>query len=128
MTEKGVVVVGGNAQSVSAAGGYMQGGGHGANSPLHGLAVDNLLEADVVTADGNLLTVNKCWNTDLFWAIRGGGGGTFGIVTRAVYKAHDKEPNYFQQMGTLVANNSCSDCRERLMRAYVDWMDWTTEN
>ena len=122
MTEKGVVVVGGNAQSVSTSGGYLQGGGHGANSPKHGLAVDNLLEADIVIADGTLLTVNKCWHPDLFFAIRGGGGGTFGIVTRAVYKAHEKEENYFQLRATLVANNSCSDCRQKLMRAYVDWM------
>ena len=105
-TEKGVVVVGGNALSVSTSGGYLQGGGHGANSPLHGLAVDNLLEADIVIADGTLLTINKCWHSDLFWAIRGGGGGTFGIVTRVVYKAHDKEPNYFKQNGVLFANTT----------------------
>ena len=96
MTEKEVVVVGGGALTVGAAGGFLQGGGHSANSPKLGLAVDNLLEADIVIADGTLLTTNKCWHTDLFWAIRGGGGGTFGIVTRAVYKAHEKEPNYFK--------------------------------
>ena len=96
MTEKEVVVVGGGALTVGAAGGYLQGGGHSANSPKLGLAVDNLLEADIVIADGTLLTINKCWHTDLFWAIRGGGGGTFGIVTRAVYKAHEKESNYFK--------------------------------
>ena len=94
-------------------------------SPLHGLAVDNLLEADIVIADGTLLTVNKCWHPDLFWAIRGGGGGTYGIVTRAVYKAHDKEPNYFGESATIMAKASCSDCKEKLMRAYVDWMAWS---
>ena len=56
---------------------------------MRGLAVDNLLEADIVIADGRLLTINRCKNSDLFWAIRGGGGGTYGIVTRAVYKAHE---------------------------------------
>ena len=74
----------------------MQGGGHGILSPIHGLAVDNLLEADIVIADGTLLTVNQCWFSDLFWAIRGGGGGTFGIVTRAVYKAHEPQENYLR--------------------------------
>ena len=94
----------------------------------YGLSVDNVLEVDIVTADGKLQTVNACNQPDLFWAVRGGGGGTFGIVTRAVYKVYEKEPNYFRFIGTLMAKDSCSDCRERLMRAYVDWMDWTTEN
>ena len=79
-----VLVVGGNAQSVGAGGGYILGGGHSSISPLFGLAVDNVLEADVVIADGTLLTTNACTNSDLFWAIRGGGGGTFGITTRIV--------------------------------------------
>ena len=60
MTEEGVLVVGGAGPTVSCAGGYLQGGGHSPLSPLHGLAVDNLLEADIVIADGTLLTVNKC--------------------------------------------------------------------
>ena len=84
-----VVVVGGNAQSVGAGGGYTIGGGHSSNSPLHGLAVDNLLEVDIVIADGSLLTTNACTNSDLFWALRGGGGGSWGVVTRMVYKAHE---------------------------------------
>ena len=95
MTKENVVVVGGNAQTVGASGGYFLGGGHSANSPLHGLAVDNLLEADIVIADGTLLTVNACTNQDLFWAMRGGGGGSWGVVTRTVYKAHEPESNYF---------------------------------
>ena len=94
MDEKNVVVVGGNAQTVGAAGGYSLGGGHSALGSLYGLAVDNILEVDVVIADGSLLTANKCNNEDLFWALRGGGGGTFGIVTRMVHKAHDPAPTY----------------------------------
>ena len=60
MDKNDVLVVGGGRASVGAAGGYLQGGGHGFFSPKHGLAVDNLLEADIVIADGSLLTVNKC--------------------------------------------------------------------
>ena len=73
MTELGVVVVGGAAQTVGAAGGYSQAAGHGALSPRYGLTVDNILEIDVVVADGRLLTANKCTNADIFWALRGGG-------------------------------------------------------
>jgi FAD/FMN-containing dehydrogenase len=90
-----VVVVGGNAQTVGAAGGYTTGGGHSSNSPLHGLAVDNMLEADVVIADGTLLRTNACENSDMFWALRGGGGGSWGVITRVVYKAHEQESNYY---------------------------------
>ena len=62
MTEKGVVVVGGGALTVGSTGGFLAGGGHSANSPQHGLAIDNVLEVDIVIADGTLLTVNKCWH------------------------------------------------------------------
>ena len=128
MTQEGVLVVGGAGGSVSAAGGYLQGGGHSPLSPLHGLAVDNLLEADIVIADGTLLTINKCQYPDLFWAIRGGGGGTYGIVTRAVYKAHETEPNYFTNAGNIVALGSSPSSSARLISAYVDWIAWTHEN
>src|SRR5260370_92255 len=47
-----------------------------------------MLEAEVVTADGKLLVANACQNQDLFWALRGGGGGTFGIVTRMTLRTH----------------------------------------
>ena len=96
MTPLNVVVVGGSAKSVGAAGGYVQGGGHSLLSPKYGLAVDNVLEVDVVIADGTLLTANKCSNSDIFWALRGGGAGTFGVVTRIIYKAHDPMANYFK--------------------------------
>ena len=59
-TEVGVVVVGGAAITVGAAGGYVLGGGHSTNSNRHGLSVDNMLEVDVVIADGTLVTANRC--------------------------------------------------------------------
>ena len=124
--EEGVVVVGGGATTVGAAGGYTLGGGHSPNAPRHGLAVDNMLEIDVVTADGNLVTANRCQNTDLFFASRGGGGGTFGVTTRIVYKAHDPASNYVRFAGKFVGN--CDDCDKKLMRAWVDFIHWTEEN
>lgn len=65
-----LTVVGGGAKSVSV-GGYLTGGGHSLLSPWHGLAVDQVLEMDVVTPAGELVTANECQNTDLFWALRG---------------------------------------------------------
>ena len=86
---------------MGASGGYVQGGGYGAMGIKYGLAVDNVLEFDIVTADGQLVTANACKNSDLFWAVRGGGGGTFGIVTRMVYKAHEPFQNYFKYMAIV---------------------------
>ncbi|KAF9532780.1 hypothetical protein CPB83DRAFT_890460 [Crepidotus variabilis] len=78
--KNGVEIVGGADESVGAAGGFIQGGGHSITSPSLGLAADRVLEFKIVTPDGQLRTVNDCQNQDLFFALRGGGGGTFGVV------------------------------------------------
>ncbi|KAI1325181.1 hypothetical protein F5Y16DRAFT_378559 [Xylariaceae sp. FL0255] len=83
-----MIMVGGGARTVSSIGGWMQGGGHGPASHYYGLGADQLLEAQVVLASGEVVTANACQNEDLFWAIRGGGPGTYGIVTSATMKAH----------------------------------------
>jgi FAD/FMN-containing dehydrogenase len=74
--------------SVAVAGGFGQTAGHGPITPLYGLAADQFLEFKVVTADGALQVANKVVNPDLFWALRGGGGSTFGVVVEATVKAH----------------------------------------
>ena len=63
-------VVGGGAWSVGV-GGYITGGGHSILAPRYGLAVDQVLEMEIVTPGGHILTINECQNTDLFWAMRG---------------------------------------------------------
>ncbi len=69
-------------------GGITLGGGVGYLVRKHGLTIDNLLAAEVVTADGQLLHVDDKNHPDLFWAIRGG-GGNFGVATRFQFKLHD---------------------------------------
>jgi FAD/FMN-containing dehydrogenase len=84
--EHGLAVPFGDTASVGV-GGITLGGGIGWLARKHGLTIDSLLAAELVTADGEILTVSEARQPDLFWAIRGG-GGNFGIVTRFQYRLH----------------------------------------
>ncbi|KAK7058063.1 FAD-binding domain-containing protein [Favolaschia claudopus] len=80
---RGKIAIGGTAATVCAAGGYLQGAGHSALSPLLGLSADNVLEFQIVVADGTLLKANNAENADLFYALRGGGAGSWGVIVSA---------------------------------------------
>jgi FAD/FMN-containing dehydrogenase len=116
----GRYVQGGGCTSVGAAGGFLQGGGFGSWSKKYGIAAASMLEAEVVTADGRLLVANACQNQDLFWALRGGGGGTFGIVTKVTLQTHPL-PSYFGAVeGSIVAKNDSAfkELLERFLLFY----------
>jgi FAD/FMN-containing dehydrogenase len=69
-SDRNYMIVGGSSTTVSV-GGYLTGGGHSPLSPLFGMGADNVMELEIVTADGELVVANECQNTDLFWAVRG---------------------------------------------------------
>ena len=85
-TKGGRYVQGGGCMTVGVVG-LVLGGGFGSFSKAHGTAAANLIEAEVVTADGEVRIANACSNPDLFWALKGGGGG-FGVVTRVTLRTH----------------------------------------
>ena len=85
--EHGRYVQGGGCTTVGVAG-LVQGGGFGSFSKGFGSTAGGLLEVEIVTADGKVRVINAVRDPDLFWAIKGGGGGTFGVVTRLTLKTH----------------------------------------
>ncbi|KAI0103176.1 putative oxidoreductase [Nemania sp. FL0031] len=92
-SREGYITVGGECPTVGAAGGFLLGGGVSSIlSQTHGLAVHNVLEFEVVLANGSLVVANEVGNSDLFWALRGGGGGTFGVVTQATLRVYPDYP------------------------------------
>ncbi|RKK25992.1 hypothetical protein BFJ66_g11340 [Fusarium oxysporum f. sp. cepae] len=85
--DAGYVVIGGECPTVGVTGGYTQGGGHSALSTSFGLSAQNTLEFEVVTADSGVVTASPTKNSDLFWALNGGGGGNWGVVLSMTVKA-----------------------------------------
>ncbi|KAI6091005.1 hypothetical protein F4821DRAFT_209961 [Hypoxylon rubiginosum] len=89
---EGYRVLGGNCPSVDISGGYTQGGGHSSLSSQYGLAADNVLEWEVVTTNGEYLIATPESNSDLYWALSGGGGGTFAVVLSMTARLHQDGP------------------------------------
>lgn len=116
-TRGGGYVQGGGCMTVGVAG-LVCSGGFGSFSKAFGLAAGSLLQAEVVTADGAVRTCNACTNADLFWALKGGGGGSFGVVTRLTLKVH-RLPETFGAVNFTVRAASAGAYR-RLIAMAVD--------
>src|SRR5664279_1920591 len=103
-TKGGRYVQGGGCTTVGVAG-LIQGGGFGSFSKHYGLAAAALLEAEVVTADGYVRIANACNNPDLFWALKGGGGGSFGVVTKLTLRTRELPSNFGIVLGNIKASS-----------------------
>ena len=116
-TKGGAYVQGGGCTTVGVAG-LVQSGGFGSFSKHYGTAAAGLLEAEVVTADGKVRVANACTNPDLFWALKGGGGGTFGAVSKVTLRV--RELPEFWGAAILTVKAASDDAFRRLLRYFVD--------
>ncbi|HEY2256107.1 MAG TPA: FAD-binding protein [Variovorax sp.] len=115
-TRAGRYVQGGGCGTVGVAG-LVQGGGFGTHSKAFGTAGASLLEAEIVTADGVVRVANACSEPELFWALKGGGGGTFGVVTRLTLRTWDLPASFGSVSLRIRADNA--EAFRRVMRAFV---------
>ncbi|WP_266172105.1 FAD-binding protein [Dyella subtropica] len=117
-TQGGRYVQGGGCTTVGVAG-LVQSGGFGNFSKQFGTAAANLLEAEIVTADGVARIANACTNPELFWGIKGGGGGSLGVVTRLTLRTFELPPFFGAVFGTIKASS-----REAFRALIVKAMDF----
>jgi FAD/FMN-containing dehydrogenase len=119
VTKAGRYVQGGGCMTVGVAG-LIQSGGFGSFSKRYGLAAASLIEAEVVTADGQVRIANACIHPDLFWALKGGGGGSFGVVTRLTLATHELPAFFGAAYATVKATSDGAFRRlvERFMGFY----------
>jgi len=115
-TKGGRYVQGGGCATVGVAG-LIQSGGFGSFSKRYGMAAASLLEAEVVTADGVIRTVNACTDPDLFWALKGGGGGTFGVMTRLTLRTHPLPETFGVVLATMQADSD--EAYRKLIERFV---------
>ncbi len=115
-TKAGRYVQGGGCASVGVAG-LIQSGGFGSMSKGFGTAAAGLLEAEIVAADGVVRMVNACMNSDLFWALKGGGGGSWGVVTKLTLRTHELPEFFGYSEGTIKAKSDAAF--QRLIARFV---------
>ena len=101
-TRGGRYVQGGGCTTVGVPG-LVQGGGFGNFSKQFGTAAVGLIEAEIVTADGRVMIANAHQNADMFWGIKGGGGGSLGVVTRMTLRTHDLPQTFGAVFGAVTA-------------------------
>jgi FAD/FMN-containing dehydrogenase len=117
-TGAGRYVQGGGCTTVGVAG-LVQGGGFGSFSKAFGTAAASLLEAEIVTADGEIRVVNEACEPELLWALKGGGGGTFGITTRLTLATHPLPANVGPVNVTLRAHSD--EAYRKLLARFVEF-------
>jgi hypothetical protein len=121
MSKGGRYVQGGGCATVGVAG-LVQSGGFGNFSKNYGTAAGNLLEAEVVTADGAIRRANACQDPDLFWGLKGGGGGTLGVITSLTLRTYEMPGTVGAVLMTIKAKSD-GDFRQLIRRFVAFYTD-----
>ncbi|KAF3044483.1 hypothetical protein E8E11_002449 [Didymella keratinophila] len=116
----GVTAVTGICPTVGIFGGYSTGGGHSPLMQLFGTGADQIVALEVVLASGRFVTATQSVNSDLYWAMLGGGGGTFGIISSAVVKVHPKIPVTTSSWNVMTSETVSAEAFWELLRFYWD--------
>lgn len=119
--QNNATTIGGLCVTVGVTGGWFQGGGHSPLSPLIGMGADQILSLEVVTSDGRFVTASGNQNSDLFWALCGGGAGTYGVVTSVVLKAYPTVPATTAKWSFSYPSNVTEDTFKKAMRAWLSY-------
>ncbi|KAJ6111547.1 hypothetical protein N7523_007608 [Penicillium sp. IBT 18751x] len=119
--KRGITVVGGGDPTVGCIGGYTQGGGHSPASHEYGLAADQVLETQVVLANGSIVTANPCQHEDLFFALRGGGGGSYGVVISMTVKGYPTKPVVAQSLTIMPLTNNTEVLLDAITQVWEDY-------
>ncbi|KAJ7507300.1 isoamyl alcohol oxidase [Mycena galericulata] len=138
--QNNLTIIGGYHQTISASGGWVmvkplsdslelvliltQGGGHSVLSPVYGLGVDRVLQFKIVTPDGRYRVANSFQHSDLFWALRGGGGSTFGVVLESTFLA---EPRMTLQVASMSFTRTATNYQPFLKLLVDESYKWGTE-
>lgn len=110
----------GYSPSVGLSGGWVQGAGHSVLTNVYGLGADRAVQFTVVTPDGEVRVANECQDTDLFWALRGGGGGTYGVVLDSTHKTEAPVPMGVAQISVSSHDGTIGDFMELLVDTAID--------
>ncbi|ESZ90893.1 hypothetical protein SBOR_8734 [Sclerotinia borealis F-4128] len=119
-----VTFIAGYATTIGVTGGWVQAGGHSILSPVYGLGIDRVVQYKIVTTDGISRVANECQNADLFWALRGGGGGTFGVVMEATHRV---EPRIQLAVAAISYNRTTSNVLEWLSIVVDNSLPWANQ-
>ncbi|KAF2195140.1 FAD-binding domain-containing protein [Zopfia rhizophila CBS 207.26] len=116
-----VTAVGGECDTVGVAGGYLSGGGHSPSGGLFGMGADQVVELTAVLPDGRDVHITSTSEPELFWAFRGGGGSTFGVITSVTVKVHPKIPITVSRWAFgSSTHNITNETFWEAVRAYLD--------
>ncbi|KAI0556039.1 FAD-binding domain-containing protein [Xylaria curta] len=117
------VILGPYSPTVAASGGWLLGGGHGVLGPVYGMGADRVVEFQIVTPDGKERTVNACQDPDLFFALRGGGGSSFGVVLRATHSVIPRNPIAFADvhLPSNISSDTALEWIELLVDESLEW-------